>query len=105
MVIMTAVKIEAEAKICQLDLIQIETGRDFHTDDSKPRYFLQTPRERQDEAENGSHQTKDDGAGTVVRKSVHHDGKCQDVSAHEENEAKNLGDSEDLAAPRTEQNL
>lgn len=75
------------------------------TSHGQPRHIVQSSRQRADQGNNQSDNTKDDSAGAVIGEDVEGDGEGDEVAGHEEDDEKQLGSSEKLAAKAAHQDL
>ena len=60
--------------------------------------ILHRPWQREDETSDHPHQAEHNGATSVRGDGIHHDGKCEDVAAHGEDQEEDLGGPEDLSS-------
>lgn len=68
-------------------------------------HVLDGPGQGQNHADDHTHDTKDDGAGTVVGDGVHHGGERDDMAPHDEDGEEQLTKAEQLTAKATHDDL
>lgn len=68
-------------------------------------HVLDGPRQGENHADEHTHDTKDDRAGTVVGDGVHHGGEGDDMASHDEDGEEQLAKPEELTTKATHDNL